>query len=103
MEIETISLTDKQRAAFLAFPKVLADRKEAARNYWKTYEELNTTLNPILRKVTKVLGKKYSNLLRMRLLEGKSLETCGKEYGVTRERIRQLEEKAMNFVLTLSK
>lgn len=46
----------------------------------------------------KKLGKKVYRVLKARLYERKTLEEVGKEFGVTRERIRQIEHKGMFFV-----
>ena len=49
--------------------------------------------------VLKTLTEKQANVIRLRFgfdgSKGKTLEEIGQEYGLSRERIRQIEEKAL--------
>lgn len=60
---------------------------ENQRNAWKYLKEIRG-----------VLGNKYYKLLKMRWIEGKTLEEVGKEFGVTRERIRQIENNLIEYL-----
>lgn len=42
-----------------------------------------------------VLAQKERDIMYYRYIDWNSLENCGKKFGVTRERIRQIEAKAM--------
>ena len=44
---------------------------------------------------TRLLDPREVEILDMRLIEGKTYEEVGKEFGVTRERIRVIEAKAI--------
>jgi RNA polymerase sigma factor (sigma-70 family) len=41
------------------------------------------------------LNSKESEVIRLRFFEEKTLEEAGKKFGVSRERIRQIERKAL--------
>lgn len=43
----------------------------------------------------RVLNKRHYKVLRMRLIQHKTFEDVGQEFGVTRERVRQIEAKAL--------
>jgi len=49
----------------------------------------------LLKKYRTKLPKKEYTVLKMRLKDNLILEEVGKEFGVTRERVRQIEAKAM--------
>jgi RNA polymerase primary sigma factor len=59
-----------------------------------------TQLGDEARRMLRILSPREQKILRMRFgvgaSEGRTLEQVGKEFGVTRERIRQLEEKALH-------
>ena len=61
----------------------------------------------VLKKYRTKLSKKTYAILKARLYERKTLQEVGKEFGVTRERIRQLEYKGVieldNLIATQSK
>ena len=44
------------------------------------------------------LNWRYKKVLKMRFFEEKTLEECSKELSVTRERIRQIEQKALRIM-----
>jgi RNA polymerase primary sigma factor len=58
-----------------------------------------TQLGDAARRMLRILSPREQKILRMRFgvgaSEGSTLEQVGKEFGLTRERIRQLEEKAL--------
>ena len=63
-------------------------------------EEANTQLQEQLESVLETLSDREAGVVRMRfgLTDGqpKTLDEIGKVYGVTRERIRQIESKTMS-------
>lgn len=50
-----------------------------------------------LREIEK-LPERSQEILRMRYREGKTLEECGRVYGVTRDRVRQIEVRTMRIL-----
>ena len=55
-------------------------------------QELEKTMNDVL----KTLSPREEKILRMRFYDNKSQEECAKEFGVVKERVRQLEAKALS-------
>ncbi len=51
----------------------------------------------------RLIGQKEYKILKARFYEGKSLEEVGKAYQVTRERIRQIEEKTLREIEKIEK
>ena len=80
---------DSHLGDFIEDPKAVAPSDAASRNLLR--EQINTVLNSLTRRERKVLQLRYG------LEDGRSrtLEEVGREFGVTRERIRQIETKAL--------
>jgi RNA polymerase primary sigma factor len=73
---------------FIADDKILSPEQESSRRILR--DQVNTILNDLSEKERKILEMRHG------LLDGitHTLEEVGKEFGVTRERIRQIEAKA---------
>ena len=50
----------------------------------------------IVEEVLETLTNREEEVIRLRFFEGKTLQQIGRKLGVTRERIRQIETKAVN-------
>ena len=57
--------------------------------------ELATDFDGTLEYVLHTLTDREYQIIKMRFVEGLTYEKCGRSYGVTRERIRQLEVRAL--------
>ena len=58
---------------------------------WESIKYYRTKLN-------KNFGERYYKILKLRYRENKTLEEVGKEFGVPRERVRQIENKIFQFI-----
>ena len=74
---------------FIADDKILSPDQESSRRILR--DQVNTILNDLSEKERKILEMRHG------LLDGiyHTLEEVGREFGVTRERIRQIEAKAL--------
>lgn len=77
---------------------LLNERRRHSRAISKIDREVWELLKIKRHAIYKKLGKKTYGVLKARLYERKTLEEVGKEFGVTRERIRQIEHKGIFFI-----
>lgn len=75
-----VEISEKLAIAMATDPYQLAEQKDMARQ---------------VRGVLENLTDRQRRVVEMRFFEGQSLEDCGKELGVTRERIRLIETNAL--------
>ena len=71
----------------------LRNNQYFVRHHKRQVRDCETEMWSALKQLRHVLGSKYYKLMKLRYIENKTLEQVGKEMGVTRERIRQIEHK----------
>lgn len=87
---ETLELTRQKRSEIYALERYLTKQVFELRPIiWGWRDKDNQSIR---------CGRKMYKVLRWRLVEKLTLEEVGKKMGVTRERVRQLEEKALEII-----
>jgi RNA polymerase primary sigma factor len=76
------------------FESYLLDNREHRREMRENEQSMRTILLHARRR--RVLNAREYELLKMRFFERRTLEEVAKKYGVLRERVRQIEAKALD-------
>jgi DNA-directed RNA polymerase sigma subunit (sigma70/sigma32) len=77
----------------------LFDSKDAIRSFRRRFELARRPYEERIKKILyknkagKILTPRELTIMRLRWIDGMDLETAGRKYGVTRERIRQISER----------
>lgn len=103
--IKELSTYERMHAQLSLDSKVFADNEDELINQIaddKKYNSGNGNIDAILSSTDK-LNEREKDILKGRYVDGKSLEEIGYEYNLTRERIRQIEEKSLAKLRTVEK
>lgn len=88
----TLVTTTQKRAKASELLTLIEKRKELKKELYNTHNQM-WELTKQLR--TTFSSKKHYELFKLRYIENASLEDVGRVFGVTRERVRQIEEKVL--------
>lgn len=91
---------NKTRAKASEFLVLIEKRRELRKQLYECDNAMWETLKEVRPAFAK--GSKEYALLKNRFIEHLSLEDTAKLYGVTRERIRQIEEKVLDHLKSIS-
>ena len=79
------------------YPYNIADMllSEIRESKWKEFKEFELSGTSVLKMINERLSVREREIIELRWRDGKTYDECGKVFSVTRERIRQIEIKAL--------
>lgn len=73
-------------------------QEKLATDIFKIPVEGNNNLNEFVERAVGTLNLRLSKVIKLRYIQGLTLDECGELFGVSRERIRQLQQKSLRIL-----
>ena len=79
----------------------ISDLEKVLKDYYKEEKKIRRKIITRFNKLNKVLNPRELKILQLRYKNKLTFEKIGKKFGVSRERIRQVETRALNKLIRL--